>query len=241
MELTKAAKNDLWRAISAGGLDPRTCVLEADDSEGADLQVVNRPGLRLILTPYRKTFGRRRGYLADWLRKDMPARQHDCGTQWSAVLEEVESWARAAQRLNQAEIDAAAAEADLPDLWELGFDPEAASLVAAVNGSNDNRAFTAAEQAEIASQIRAIKELLSRNSELTAEQLSRIDARLDEVEEASHRLGRKDWIMLFGGGVFALILADAIPPDVAYGIFTGVMHGLTHLFISGHFPGALNP
>lgn len=263
MELTKAQMNDLWREIKAGGLDPRTCkrenTLSADGT--ADLQISSRSE-HFVQIQYFAAFRNYRVYWSPGLairaggrgarpRRIDPAtglaRLLDSGQDWPGVLEEVREWAAAVQRQNQEEIDAARAakaaadaQAMMPDLWALGYDPEAASLVAAAEDSDDNRPFTTAEQAEIASQIRAIKESMRQHSELTSEQLNRIEARLDDAEEASHRLGRKDWIMLFAGGVFALILADAIPPDIAHQIFTGVVHGLSHLFASGHIPGMLN-
>lgn len=75
------------------------------------------------------------------------------------------------------------------------------------------------------------------NYRLSVEQLAVIDKRLEEAAEASQRLGRKDWKSLFYGAVFGLIVNDAIPPDVAQHIFTGVLHGIAHLIGGGDLPG----
>ena len=56
---------------------------------------------------------------------------------------------------------------------------------------------------------------MRKNYKLTAEQLTAIGMRLEEAEEASKRLGRKDWKSLFYGIVFGPIVVCAIPPDVA--------------------------
>lgn len=57
--------------------------------------------------------------------------------------------------------------------------------------------------------------------------------RLDEIEEASCRL---DWLMLFNGAVFSLILTDAITPTVAQRIIMLGLQGLGHLFGIGGPP-----
>jgi hypothetical protein len=104
--------------------------------------------------------------------------------------------------------------------------------------AGENTAFTPAERAEIANQLRAIRDWVRKNYELSAEQLASIGERLEEAEEASKRLGRKDWKSLFYGIVFGLIVNDTIPPDVAQHIFTGVLYGIVHLLGSGIPPGA---
>ena len=75
-----------------------------------------------------------------------------------------------------------------------------------------------------------------RLGELTAEQIEHIDARLDEAEEASKRIGRKDWLLLFGGTILNLIVTDTVTPSVAGHIFTTVVHGLIHLFTGAGGP-----
>jgi hypothetical protein len=107
-------------------------------------------------------------------------------------------------------------------------------------GSNDR--FTVAEQYQVARQLRMIRESLKQNFNLSAEQMRRVEDRLDEAEDASRRLGRKDWILLFSGAVFSLILADIVTPDVAQHILIITTHGLGHLFGAGGGPvrGALD-
>jgi hypothetical protein len=103
--------------------------------------------------------------------------------------------------------------------------------------AGDNTAFTPDERAEITIQLKAIRDSVRKTYKLTAEQIAAIDNRLDEAEEASKRLGRKDWKTVFYGIVFGLIVNDAIPPDVAQHIFTGVLHGLAHWLGTGVPPG----
>ena len=103
--------------------------------------------------------------------------------------------------------------------------------------AGENTPFTPAEQAEIINQLKAIRDSMRKNYRLSGEQLAAIDKRLEEAEEASKRLGRKDWKSLFYGVVFGLMVNDAIPPDVAQHIFTGVLHGIAHLLGAAPPPG----
>ncbi len=99
-----------------------------------------------------------------------------------------------------------------------------------------NRPFTSAEQAEIADQLRAVRDSVRKNFELTDKQLKAIDKGLEEAEEAGKRLGRKDWRSLFYGVVLGLIVNDAVPPDVAQHIFAGILQGVAHLLGGGPPP-----
>jgi hypothetical protein len=65
---------------------------------------------------------------------------------------------------------------------------------------------------------------------LLGEQISRLEARLDETEKASHRIGRKDWLLLFFGVVLTLIVTDLITPPIVAHIFMMAVDWLHHLF-----------
>jgi hypothetical protein len=62
------------------------------------------------------------------------------------------------------------------------------------------------------------------------EQLSLIEARFDQAEEAARHIGRKDWLLLFSGVIFTLIVTDLLPPAVAQHVLMMALHGLEHLF-----------
>lgn len=120
---------------------------------------------------------------------------------------------------------------DTPDLWELRL-----SWQSPTNQQYQdfpNTPFTLEELHLISAQLTAMREFMHKAHELTAEQGSKIDTKFDEMEKAARRLGRKDWTAIFLGGVFALILADAITPDIAQHLLTIVMHGLEHLSTAG--------
>jgi hypothetical protein len=79
-------------------------------------------------------------------------------------------------------------------------------------------------------QLREIKDYLRQERLLSDEHFSLLDARFDQAEEASRRLGRKDWLLLFIGLIFSLIVTDLLPPAVAEHILMTILHGLEHLF-----------
>lgn len=129
--------------------------------------------------------------------------------------------------------------AEIPDLWEIRHNWT--SLSDAEYAGTPNTPFTPEERADISGQLAVIREQIKKTYDLTAEQEAKIDARFEEAEKASERLGRKDWILLFGGAVFSLILTDVITPDIAQHILMLAVHGLEHLFLGGPQPVRGNP
>lgn len=65
---------------------------------------------------------------------------------------------------------------------------------------------------------------------MSDEQMAQVTSRLDQAEHASHRVGRKDWIILFLGGIFSLILTDLITPHTAQHIFVLLIEGVSRLY-----------
>jgi hypothetical protein len=111
----------------------------------------------------------------------------------------------------------------------------------AEQGANNSN-FTGAEQAEISARMKQVREYLRTSGEPTNEQLLQIESHLDHIEEASKRIGRKDWLMMFYGAVVSMAAADTVTPQAAQHIFMLVFHGLGHFFGYGgpppHLPGS---
>jgi hypothetical protein len=105
----------------------------------------------------------------------------------------------------------------------------------------ENTQFSEAEQGEISAQMKRIEDYIKATHELTSEQITQVKDRLDHAEEASKRMGRKDWIVLFNGAVFSLILTDLITPPTAQHIILMILHGIGHLFGIGGPPPHLPP
>jgi hypothetical protein len=130
-------------------------------------------------------------------------------------------------------------EADTPDLWEQVR--QVGTIIAASQDQDyENTLFTPAEQEQISAQLKQIKESVRATYSLSGYKLALIEARLDEAEEASHRIGRKDWRLLFYGVILTLIVGDLITPDIVHHIALMAVHGLDNLF-GGQAPQQLPP
>ena len=73
-----------------------------------------------------------------------------------------------------------------------------------VDEDSNNSPFSPKELAQIASSITDIKKKLSQRDDIKKEQLELISKKLDEIQTASSRLGRKDWINYVTGTLTSL-------------------------------------
>lgn len=129
------------------------------------------------------------------------------------------------------------AEAESSDKW--GELRQMEEIVAESRGGDqENTSFRADEQEQISAQLKAIKESLREMQSLSSEQLAAIEARLDEAEEASHRIGRKDWWLLFLGVMLPIVFTGLVPADAVQHIIVTAFQGIGHLF-SGNVPPEL--
>ena len=127
----------------------------------------------------------------------------------------------------------------VPDFWdEL---KRGRQLVAEIQQESGNSPFTDYERRQIVAQLQAIKAQVGEQFELTSEQIAQVNERLDEVAEASERMGRKDWLIYFLGTITALIIAATITSGMGDHIFTTVIQGIAHMFIGGTEPPPLPP
>lgn len=140
---------------------------------------------------------------------------------WSEILEETCKWGEILKQ-----------EVGTPDLWAANR-RQREFLSGAGYETVDNTPFTAAEQAEITAQLREIKGYVKKTLSLSDEQMALVEARFDEAERASDHIGRKDWLLLFMGILFTLIITGVIPPNVVQHVIEMAIHGLSHLFGEG--------
>jgi len=212
------AQNEIWRALAKSGLDPRSCHLSVSSLPGYAWQLIHQPsGYVFYGIVDRETIH----FLRYSFNKRHELTPLSGQTQnWDALILEIAKWA--------SETKAHVAHYQLRE-FNL-------STAEAAYASDDNSRFTVAEQVEITNQLRMITESLKQNFKLSAEQMKHVQERLGEAEEASHRLGRKDWILLFSGAVFSLILTDIFTPGVAQHVLTMFIQGVGHLFTSGGGP-----
>ena len=106
-------------------------------------------------------------------------------------------------------------------------------------GGAENAEFTPDEQAEIARRMEAIKAYASEMPELTAEQVTGMEEKLDVLTDASKRVGRKDWLVMLYGAAFGMIVNDSVAPHLVQNIIAMTIHGLGHILGLGGMPPAL--
>lgn len=154
---------------------------------------------------------------------------------WIELLRIVGDWAKEIKQF----IADAEKQAATPDLW--GELYRVKEYFTGQRQHFENTLFTASEQAAISTQIEGVKTYIKTTYQLTSEQISRVEAMLDHAEQASRRIGRKDWLLLFYGAASSLVLTDLITPQTVQHIILMTIHGLSHLFGFGGPPPHLPP
>jgi hypothetical protein len=221
--LTMRLRNDIFETITAHGLDPASTKLTdrtLSSGWGDEVEIVHQPA--------RSRFNVWRNQQSDKYNVNMVVGGADLvgwtSVSWPQVMDALATWA-----------DEVKYEIDTPDLWaELKRVPQVLAASQATDASN--APFTPNEQSEISGKLDEIKKLVRERFELTDEQLAVIDERLDDAKEASTRLGRKDWILMFYGSVMSTFMTDAVPPTVIQTVLTTVVHGIAHIFGFGGPP-----
>lgn len=121
---------------------------------------------------------------------------------WPAVLATVRRWLRVLR-----------AEVLEPDLWELAAEDK--KLVTAKIEDLDNAPFTPDEQHRIHVAISELGQFLKSTVGQSEANLKFIESRLQHLESASSRLGRKDWITLAMGTLTNIVVGVALSPESA--------------------------
>ncbi len=234
--LSKDQRNDLFRAIESSSV-PVTDFelteaiahtgrgfLRSDESfpvtmirhlTSGSMCCINQDGLRRFWVGQQT--GAEGELLENWRRSSWMI------TRWEKVVATVKMWAE---------------RTGTPDLWyELR---QGIEFFAGQHEQDiENTPFDNDELARISEQIRQVETYIKNTHELTSEQISRVEARMEQAEEASRRMGRKDWITIFNGAVLSLILTDTITPDTARHVILMTINGLGQLFGIGgplHLP-----
>jgi hypothetical protein len=151
VELTKHQRNELFQLLDENGVNPADCDL--DTSEGS--LIVHLPTestSRLFVEPHEYQF--------QWIVDGLDSGAEVATKAWSTVLEQFKHWAKEVQYV-----------ADVPDFWE-EFRQAPEVLTAAQSTGASNTPFTPDEQAEISDRLDAVKQLVRKQFELTAEQLT---------------------------------------------------------------------
>lgn len=119
-----------------------------------------------------------------------------------------------------------------PDLWEQTKTDS--RLVAPSLDEVGNEPFSEEEKKRISASIHELLQFVTKTATHTPAQLEFVATRLQHLEEASHRLGRKDWITLAMGTLTNIVVGVALSPDAAKELLrtAGSLLG----WIVGNFP-----
>lgn len=94
----------------------------------------------------------------------------------------------------------------------------------------NNSPFGEVELERIEQSIIELKDQLQRSSVFVPAQLSLINRTLDEMQSASRRLGRKDWINYVAGTMTAMCISASFAPDVTRNLFKSIGSAFDWLF-----------
>lgn len=204
-KLLRSQRNQIFTATKEAGLEPRDFVwsevLPRWDQKKHVLidQITHSP------TGYYFAFDR---YESDANPRYSPSKDSlaevDAGRlkSWDHVFLHVKQW-----------VDSLTNEILEPDLWQASLEDK--RLVAASIDAVENSPFTPEELQRIQGSLGEIRSFLHSTANYSDEQLRFIDARLQHLEEASARLGRKDWITLAMGTLTNIVVGVALSPDAA--------------------------
>lgn len=102
-----------------------------------------------------------------------------------------------------------------------------------IDQDTSNTRFTPEERKRIAQSIQQIRIEISTHSDIASEKLDYISRKLTEIEAASDRLGRKDWINLTLGTLTSIVVSIGLEPSTAKVLFSVAGKALSWLFDSG--------
>jgi hypothetical protein len=122
---------------------------------------------------------------------------------WAHQHEYIWQWLRRLKR-----------EAEEPDLWA-AISGESALVLGASAGGVGNAPFSSPERQRISGTLNEIREYLVATQQLSGARLAFAEERLRYLEEASSRIGRKDWVNLAYGALINIAVGAALSPQAA--------------------------
>lgn len=102
-----------------------------------------------------------------------------------------------------------------------------------VDQDGSNTPFTLEERQQISLSIEQIRIEIATRPDVSEEQLAFISKKLSEMEAASERLGRKDWINLALGTLTSIVVTAALETAAAKALFSAAGAAFSWLFDAG--------
>lgn len=201
--ILRSHANDVFNAVRAAGLDPTDFVWEITSSS-------NRSEDQVSILRHRSTGAY---FTFDFAYGDEhrcqyypggegPFPRKESTTTWLGQLEAVKSW-----------LSIVAKEA-APDLWATAAG-EPNLTASAMDDTEDNTLFSEDERVRISQSLNEILDYMRTAHQLEQHQLAAIEGRLRYLQQASERLGRKDWINMAIGVLTSIVVQVALPQDAA--------------------------
>lgn len=209
VEPPKWQRNAIFKAVVAGGLDAAGCRLDAYDG-----------GWRITHVSSQSYFvneGVVSPFTTSWVVGDNPPWRIESYS-WTAVTDRVQRWAEEVRR-----------DVDTPDLWA-GLRDGQGMLTGVGHEGVENTPFSPQEQVEIRQGLQEVKGLVESMELLSETQRMSVLAKLDDMATAAGRVGRKDWLLMFGGVVLSVLMEQLLPKDAVWDIISTVGRDLGHLF-----------
>jgi len=123
---------------------------------------------------------------------------------WTNQFHYVRQWLRHLKR-----------EVEAPDLWAAISRETALVLGAGVAGDAANTPFSSSERQRISASLGEIREYLVATQQVSGARLAFVEERLRYLEDASGRMGRKDWINVVAGALINIVVGAALAPEAA--------------------------
>jgi hypothetical protein len=216
MLLSRSQRNDVFASITEVGFRPTDFALypfEAKDEL-----------LRHDASESFFSWGARRSHLGGVMSVDVDARiergERESFTpmesEWPTVLR---VWLT---KLKQ--------ELETPDLWAAL--EENRDAIEAPSTEDENTPFSATERAEITKQLAEVKAYAVKACDLSEGQMRVLGKHLDDLAEATGRMGRVDWRTLVYGALLGDIVQGVLPPEAVRSVLMMLLQSVAHLF--GH-------
>lgn len=111
---------------------------------------------------------------------------------------------------------------------QLSPNPSIAGSFSSADPSNTQ--FSAEELKKITLSLEGVKAKISSLPKIQPEQIVLIYKKLDEINDAANRLGRKDWINYAAGAITSTCASAAFAPDVTKNVFLSLNAAFSWLF-----------
>ncbi|MCA3929022.1 hypothetical protein [Vibrio vulnificus] len=108
--------------------------------------------------------------------------------------------------------------------------PQPGLIAGTDSQSQENSSFTASEVERIEHSIGLLKDSIGKKTEFTSEQVNLIHKTLDDIKDASNRLGRKDWINYTAGLLTSVAVSAAFTDDARHVLFSAANSAFSWLF-----------